>query len=271
MKSINSYNNYITFLNDWILSRPRKGYGVKVKMSEYIGVLPNHLSKILKGEVHLTLDQAAELISFLELAQVEGHYFFGLVELSRANTDAQKKLIQDRLTELNRKLKIPESKLGRDREFSQEELETYFSSYLYVAIFIITCIPKYQTLSSISSYFNISKERALDILNFLISVGKVKKERDKFVNTQGGLSGHVIPGNLSKLINLNWNSRIAASFDYDEDINYHRNVPFAVNREDIPKIENAISEFTVELYEKYLSRKDLDSLCCLCLNLFELK
>ena len=76
MEKILQYSDYIDFLSDWISSRPKKGHGVKSKMSNCIGSVPAQITQVLKKEVHLTPDQAAKMITFLELSNLEGEFFF---------------------------------------------------------------------------------------------------------------------------------------------------------------------------------------------------
>ena len=97
MDDIFKYSDYQKYLNDWIESKPRKGRGIKLDLAKFLGITPGHVSKILNQDIHLTPDQAAKLISYLDLSEIEGKYFLSLVEMARAGSVELREIIRDRL------------------------------------------------------------------------------------------------------------------------------------------------------------------------------
>ncbi len=270
MEDIFEYENYEKYLNDWIDSRPRKGRGIKLHLSKYLKIPPGQISKVLGRDLHLTLDQAANLIEYLGLTETEGNYFLGLVEFARAGSLKLKEIVQKRLDTYKEIWGSP-SRIGLDKKaYSQEDMEIYFSSYLYMAIELITFLDGYQTPDPISKYFNISKKKTLEILSFLVKLGAMEKNGDKYE-----LTGETVWIDLSKRIgkinHTNWRNRAIASLDYDEDIGFHREINFAIERKDIPKIKRFLTDTILELNEKYLGKDTADTICSFCLDLFEIK
>ena len=174
MKDVSYYLDYTEFLKDWILSRPRKGHGVKVRMAQHLGCIPTQITKVLKREIHLTLDQAAKLTSFLELSQLEGHYFFGLVELGRAGSMEMKSLVQERLDELKINLQEKERFADEIHELSGADYEIYYEKWYFSAIEMLSAISKFQTVDSLSEHLNLPKKEVLKVLNFLVKKESVR-------------------------------------------------------------------------------------------------
>jgi uncharacterized protein (TIGR02147 family) len=273
MKPIVEYLDYTEYLEDWFNSRPKKGHGQKGQMAQSLGVIPTQVSRVLKKEIHFTLDQAAKAVSFLELAPLEGHYFFGLVELARAGSNEMRELIRERLDELKSKFKTPEKIDFKQSTNFQESQETYFSSYLYNAIELITNIERYQTPESICRHFNISKKRAMEVLNFLVKIGTVKRINNKFVRTKAN-SLHKLDENFLKINTANWRNRAIASLNYDDLVNFHQNINFTITEKNIPKIKKFLFDAMIEMSQDYITEDSDDSqviLCSFCLDLFEIK
>lgn len=270
MKVIFEYVDYQKYLNDWIHSRPKKGRGIKLALSKYLDITPQQVSKVLNENTHLTLDQAAKLITYLELSDVEGKYFLGLVELARAGSVELREIVQERLDLYSKNWEAPSSRIDIEtRTPSIEDMQTYFSSYLYGAIELITYLEKYQTVESISQYFNISKKKTLKILNFLIELGPIKKQGEKF--TSVGADYFKLPENINKMHIKNWRMRAMASLDYQDEVNLHQNINFVVKRQDIPEMKKHIFNSMVEMSEKYIIDAQGDTICSFCVDLFEIK
>ena len=75
MDPIYKYTNYTDYLNDWIASKPKNGRGQKFRMAKYIGCIPAHVTNVLKKDQHFTLDQAAKVITFVELSKLDVNTF----------------------------------------------------------------------------------------------------------------------------------------------------------------------------------------------------
>ncbi len=270
MTSVLEYKDYQKFLTDWIHSKPKKGRGIKLSIASYLGITPQQVSKVLNENTHLTLDQSAKLISYLDLSGIEGKYFLGLVELARAGSLELREIVQERLDEYKMQWESPTRTGIEKKTHTLEEMEVYFSSYLYDAIDLITTLEKYQTPGAISQYFNISKKKTLEILSILVKLGALKKEGDKFIPT-GELEWLELPKNIAKINTTNWRNRAIASLDYDEEVNNHQTLNFTVNRKAIPKIKKHIFDSMLDMSDKYLKEGNTDMICAICVDLFEIK
>ncbi len=86
MISIYDYSDYRKFLNAWIDRQSKTMKGLKGKLAVTSGVSSTLISLILKGDKHLSLEQASDISDFIGLDEKETEYFFLLVELGKAGS-----------------------------------------------------------------------------------------------------------------------------------------------------------------------------------------
>ncbi len=272
MKKIFEYSDYSNFLSDWINSRPKKGHGVKFRMAKFIGTVPAQITNTLKKEVHFTPDQAAKIITFLELSNLEGDYFLALVEMARAGSNELRELKKKRLSEIKKKVVTPESLPRAEKyQFSQEDIKIYFESWYYTAIEILTQIPKYQTIPAICGYLNLPKGKVLNILNFLVEKGIIKKAGGKYIRDlsfkfETSQMGYT----FFKAHHSNWRNRALASLDQKEENNLNLTLVFTLAENDIPRLKDFLTEKVKELYES-VEDSPKEEMRCLCIDFFKVK
>jgi len=273
MSQIFGYIDYQGFLKDWIESRAKKGRGIRRDLALHLGIIRGQLTRVLKKDIHLTLDQAGKAISFLELSKLEGHYFFGLVELARAGNNETRHLIKERLREIKKKGATLESLPQAEKyQFSQEDLSTYYENWYYTVIEILTQIPKYQTVTAISEYLNLPKSRVLNVLNFLIEKGIIKKEGLKYIRDLSfkfekfPTKGYT----FIKANTTNWRNRALASLDQKEENNLNLTLVFSLAEKDIPRIKDFLTEKVKELYNS-VEDSPREEIQCLCIDFFKVK
>ncbi len=264
------YDDYVDFLDDWIISRPKKGRGVKSEMAHYMGCLPAHITKVLNRDIHLTLEQAAKVISFLELTSLEGHYFLGLVELGRAGNKELQDLILERLDELKKKIQDASRIGAQSRGFSTEDKDIYFSSWLYIAIEILSSISRFQTLEDICSSLKISKIQAMEVLDFLIEKNLIIRAEDKFVLRELSLKTTADPGTSNlKNHHKNWRTRATVSLDQKFENNLNFTGVISLPKVVTPAIRETLIATIKELWEIAEQHPDdPDEAFCLCIDFF---
>lgn len=274
-KRIEEYKDYINFLNDWILSCPNRGRGIKAKMAKFIGCDPIHITRVLRRDLNLTLEQTAKLITYLELTELEGKYFLGLVEWERAGNQELKEMVEGRLNEYKRELAgIGRAPVKRE-EYPEKDMDTFFSSYLYSAIEVACNLEGLQTASNLSEYFNIPQKRTMEILSFFVKLGVLEKRGDRYVHLAEPKFRELTP--KQKRINAtNWRNRVIASLEYDSDIDFHRDLCFTIDSKSIESIKKDMLDFLVILLDKYFKEEEIhklsdDRLCAICLDFFEVK
>lgn len=265
------YDDYVNFLSDWITSRPKKGRGIKTEMAHYMGCLPAHITKVLNRNVHLTLEQAAKVLPYLELSSLEGHYFLGLVELGRAGNKELREMVQERLEELKTKIQDPRRVGGHELEFSHKEKNIYYSSWHYHAVEILTSLPKFQTLEALSKCMGISKNDVMKVLNFLIEKGLIKRVEDKFVLSKLQLNYNVDPGITNiKNHHKNWRTRALISLDYKREYNINFTGVYSIPKVLVPVMRDFFIDKLMEFWNTIDEHPDdPDEPFCICLDFFD--
>jgi len=272
MEKIFNYTNYQVYLNNWIENMPKKGRGMRRALALHIGIPQGQLTRILSGDFDFTVDQAVKAISFLELSKLEGQFFVGLVELARGGNMETREMKQERLAEIKKQAMSPESIQNAEKyKFSEEDLKIYFESWYYTAIEILTQIPGYQTLDSICEYFKIPKSRALDILNFLVEKGVVRREGKKYIRDQQMKFENLEPGSLYlKSRSISWRNRALVSLDDKEVNNLNLTMVFSLAKDDVPRFKEALIDKIKELYNSTEGPKP-EEISCICLDFFKVK
>lgn len=271
MASIFDFDDYVDFLEDWILSRPKRGRGVKTEMAIYMGCLPAHITKVLNRDVHFTLEQAAKILTFLELSKVEGHYFLNLVEFGRAGNSELRSIISERLEEIKSK-SFEEKKLDISKnKMAPEDIEVYFSTWHYLAAEMLTSIEKYQTIDAICECLELTKNQAMKVMNFLVERNFIRRDGNRFIK-DFGLHSVDSPGPaVLKNYHKNWRTRALVSLDQDVENNLNFSWVVSMPKEVIPIIKTTLIEKIKEMNDLVMDHPaDPDGLQCLTIDFFKL-
>jgi len=154
MQPVYSYRSYRKLLNDWVASQR---HGSKTELSHAMGCQNSHLSRVLREEVHLTMDQAFGACEHLKLAEGEARYFLKLVEFERAATPAYRAQIRRQLDGIKSEQENL-AKRFQERAIGDYEREmTYYSSWIWSAIHVATYIPGLTAPREIAQRLNLDE------------------------------------------------------------------------------------------------------------------
>lgn len=244
---IYDFEDYRRYLNHYIVHQPRNGRGIKNKIALFLGSPTSHISQVLSGKTHFTLEQTEELNGFLQHTEDEAHYFLLLVQAGRAGTVNLKKRIEKERQNILKKRSFLKERLGVASSVSEQDQIQFYSSWIYAAVHILTTVPQYQTKEAMSSYLNLSLKQIGDVLAFLEKTNLVQK------NGKGGyVTGlsRIHLGSDSNLISkfhTNWRIKTIQSFerqDVQEQLHYSSVVSLA--ERDIDRIKNILIKAIAE-------------------------
>lgn len=225
------FDSYRSFLIDYISKLPKKGYGEAKKIAEHLSVSSTYISQIFQGLKDLNLEQADTLADYLGLQNLERDYFFFLVEKERAGTKKLKAYWIERLEQLKKQSLTVAKRINPNRTLTDEEKSVFYSSALYSAIHLFTSTHKNgRTIDQVKDRFEISRSKAIHILNFLCKIGLCKSEDGFFQMTENHT--HVNKGS-PHLLKHHSNWRIKA-IQYaeelsEEELMYTANVSLSKN------------------------------------------
>ena len=116
------------------------------------------------------------------------------------------------------------------------------------------------------------KSRVLNVLNFLIEKGIIKKEGLKYIRDLSfkfekfPTKGYT----FIKANTTNWRNRALASLDQKEENNLNLTLVFSLAEKDIPRIKDFLTEKVKELYNS-VEDSPREEIQCLCIDFFKVK
>lgn len=262
------FQDYKAYLASWIASHPSGGRGIKSKMAEQARCHLAHVSQVLSGPSHFTMEQADALIPLLEHTEEEANYFLLLVEHARAGTSSLSKRIEKKMKKALEQRQDLKSRFTEMKSLTIEDQAIYYSHWAYIAVHLSVLIPKLRTVSAIAKYFDLEPQKTAQILGFLASVGLVKSE--------GGAYG---PGEVrmhlsqdSPMISkhhANWRMRAIQSLERETKQELHYSGVISVSHEDLIRIREVMARALEDVGKIVKDSKD-ETVYCYNLDLFGL-
>lgn len=241
-----NYLDYRLFLKKYIQNLPKKGRGEMNKMAAHMSIHPSLLSQIISLERNLTSEQAHLLCEYLGLTILETDYFINLVHFQRAGTAQLKNYFKDKLKILKESSLNLSKNIKQDLELNDEDKSIFYSHWHYMALWLYTSIDQGKKLEDIVNHFEISRERAMNILSFLVMKGLCQLENNLYV--MGSQSIHV--SSTSPHVyrhHLNWRIKSIEVTDkiLNEDLMY--TAPMAISKSDFMHIRSEFVKMIKEI------------------------
>lgn len=161
------YENYKDFVNDWIISRPKKGHGEFQKMAKAISIHPTLVSHIFRGEKDFTLEQALKFARYLRLKEMESDYFLLLVQYRRAGTFELQTFLKRQIKTIKEKANQLVNRIQRNKILSEEDKALFYSNWYYSGIRLLTSLKGKHTQKNIAEFYNLPIDLVEDVLKFL--------------------------------------------------------------------------------------------------------
>ncbi len=269
-KDIFDYKDYKSYLHHFIERQPKNGRGVRLAMAKHLSSPVSHVSQLLNGNSHLSLEQAEGLNDFFGHTQDEAHFFILLVQLARSGTQALKKRIHIQIEQVLEKRLFMKERLGINQTISKEDQAEFYSSWIYGAVHVMLTIPEFQNKENLSKHLGLSLKRTSEILEFLVTIGLVmKKDGGKYeVGTSRIHLGSDSP--LISKFHTNWRVKSIQSLEKDkiaDDLHYSSAI--TISQSDIFKIKSLLIKYIEEL-KQIIKDSPAESVHCLNLDFFKL-
>ncbi len=143
---------------------------------------PSHFFEIMNGERKLTSKMLGSFIKGLGLTESDSRYFAILVNYNQSKNSAEKQQLLVQLRELKRKVK---------QALVTADYYEYYSKWYNIAIRELACIinwnDDYESLAK-SIIPPIKKSEAHESVDFLINAGFLKKEGDRYIQTEPAIT-----------------------------------------------------------------------------------
>lgn len=264
------HNDYRSFLREILEKRPRKGRGEMQKIAEHLRVHSTLISQIMSGLRELTDEQAFELSHYLELTETESEYFQLLVKIERAGTQTYKQHLKEKLNEMREQVQKVSKRFTKTDELNDQQKAVFYSSWIYSAIRLF-CSTKEEgrSLEDVMQYFHISRTRAAEYLEFLVSCHLCENKKDLY--QMGNQRTYIDRGSIYFLKHhLNWRMKSIERSETATSDEKLYTVTMSVSHEGFLKIKDEISKLLNEVL-KVSNTTDPEKLVCFNCDFFQIE
>jgi uncharacterized protein (TIGR02147 family) len=266
-KYIFDYDSYKPYLKDKLNFLNKKEWGYKQSTANFIGCQASYLSQILSGKPDLTLEQAHKLNSRFLHDKIEAKYFILMVEMGRANTHELKSFFLEQIQEIQANRYDLKKRLKSTEQVSKENMDQYYSSWLYSAIHIALALPHLQDAKAIAQRFNIPEKMAAEIIFFLETAGLVERKNGQYVFTKMRL--HLDRNsNFIQRHHINWRSQALQSVEKNFTEDMHFSTVFAITKTDFNKIKEIFIK-SIESAREVIGPSESQELYSITFDLFK--
>jgi uncharacterized protein (TIGR02147 family) len=222
--------------------------GAFKNLAEYLGVHATLVSQVLSGTKDFTEEQIFSVCDFLGIGKLEGQYLWILVQIERAGSVKLKNHYIELKEQMRKNALQLSNRVKKQRDLSETEKAIFYSSWIYSAVQVASTLEKKVDFEFICERFQLSPEKAREVLDFLIQTNLVFEKEGKFL--PGTNSTHLekkSPFILKHHTNWRLKAIDAAEDLTDEELIYSAN--FSVSKKDFQKLR----EEMVQVIQRFLS------------------
>lgn len=217
MENIYQYKDYRDFLSSTFESKGKRT-GFKKAAAAYLTIHTSFLSLVLSKKADFSLEQAESMTRFLKLNEFDSHFFLLQVSKNKAGTPQLQRHFSQQIVNHLKQRKELEEHIQPSKVVSENDQAKFYSHWIFSAIHVAVSVPKYQTRDSLLKLFSMAPTVLDESLSFLIKLGVIQKEKDRFVPGSNHIHvGKDSPNSIRHHINLRLNSleKIASTTDTD--------------------------------------------------------
>lgn len=263
--SIYDFRDYRLFLRSWLEHQPSRR-GQQAKLAQAAGISSTLMSLILKGDKHLTLEQAGELADFLTLNERETDYFFTLVSLGRAGSANLNNKLRAKVRALQEQSQKLSERIDKVSVLSDETKATFYSNWLYTAIMNLVAIEGLQTSAALAQYLNLPPDRLVPVVSFLREHGLIVLRNGRF--QYGPANTHL--GFDSPFVNRhhqNWRLRGFTAMENKKEADLFYTCPVSLSRDAFEEIRKLLPS-VIEQVLKIVRPSPSEQPACLNMDWF---
>lgn len=262
-----SFTDYRIYLKAWIEKARDNQTSNLSRLAQGINVNPSYMAHVLSGLKNLSFEQAAEISKIFLHTNLEREYFFALVQIERAGTQLLKEYWETkRQAILDERLRV-KSRVGTHVELTAEDRAIFYSSWIYVAVFVATAIDDGQTLDQIAQRFSLGRAKAEEILSFLERTGVCIRENAVYKMGQNT----VYISNESPLVvkhHTNWRMKAIQKMDSRQPKELFYTSPMSMSNADFEKIREILLK-NIEASQKIAQNSGAEEVFCLNIDFFK--
>ncbi len=266
--SVFDFQEYKVYLGEWLKTRPGRGRGEKSRIATALHCHTAYVTHVFRGTAHFSLEQAADLSTYLGHRPDEQRYFMLLVQLARAGNRSLKAFLETerrKLIETRLELK---NRLQFKHRISDEDQSKFYSAWYYLAVYAMVSVPEFKSVEAISERLRLPRQTVSEVLEFLVSRGILRIEQGTYqVSTT---SIHL--GNDSPMISkhhTNWRIQSIRSLEVPQPTALHYSSVISLSHADVPRVRAALIRALEEVRAIVAPSKE-EAVFAYALDLFEL-
>ena len=219
------------------------------RAAEAVGCQVSFLSRVLKTEAHLTMDQAFMLSKFWKLNPDEQAYFHTLVEFERAAEPQYREHLKQRIEKQKHNNESLQKRTGKEDFPIAEQQAMYFSTWLWSAIHFLSAIPEYQNSKKMAMRLGVSELIVIDSLKRLEQfklVSSGPNNQWKYADGQFHIPKH------SPFVvqhHQNWRNKAIIDAQNFSSEGLHYTTVLTLSKSDVEKIKNLLLNFISDTVE----------------------
>lgn len=239
------FSDYRLFLKAWIAAARKNKSSNLSRLAETLRVHTTFLSHVIGGSKELSHEHSIVLCRMWKFTKHEREYFFALVSLEKASSVELKyywnEKIQAILIEKNRL----SSQVGEYHELDDHQRAIFYSSWLYLAVFAATSIGDGQNVTEVAERFQLTRERAEEVLDFLVQSGVCERKGAQFTPGQTMI---YVPNNSPFVTkhHTNWRMRGMQKMETREDLELFFSFPMSIGKKDFTLIRERLAHLIKE-------------------------
>lgn len=261
-----TFKSYKALIASYLKKNAYKG--LISKIAEACGCDRTYISQVLNGKADLLPDHMARFCDHLNLTELESDYVMNLLLKDRATTAVARQIFENKMQKIKNiadelSLKIKNKKDSHEI-ISEAHKTLYYSNWLFSAVHILTSIESYQTVESIAKKMNCAESAIIQILNSLIEMNMVEKNKDKYVHNGQSM---YLKRDAAQIYSLHLQSRLESVKRSYEKKDLHFTNIFSVSKDDVEKIRNQIIDL-IEMQRKTVHDSGSQTACVFCCDFF---
>lgn len=245
---------------------PNEGRGFISKLAHYMGLNPSFLSQVIKGDKHLSLEQALKVTEYLSLNAQEKEYFLYLIQYERAGTVELQQFFSQKIEGLKKDSQKISRRLSDQKELSANEQSIFYSNWYYSAIRLSTDIPGLPNEKAIAEYLNIPLSKVNALLEFLIGNGLCNKNEERL--SLGVKKTHL--AETSPYVfshHRNWRLKAMENYSQFKDKDMAFSAPMTLSKQDFFQVKQELLN-AIEKISKTVGQSPSEELACLNIDFF---
>ncbi len=176
---LNSFSGAVKFLLE---SMPKNGWGVSVKLAEFLGVTTPVMSQFVTGLKTPNSDQAFQIAKFFHLNKLETEFLITLVEYERSANHQSKDYKYQKLENLRLESKKVSQILNDNQELNESLKLKFYSHWGYSAVRLFCSTnSKGVPEDELRKHFPELKTKLSEILDFLLENHLILREANGFI------------------------------------------------------------------------------------------